>query len=98
MAIILWMDEAAWYIWRIAFGTWNIREGLPLHACSLLIWLAGLMLIKKDKRIYEFAYFVGIGGAVQALLTLDMVSTAFRTSVFSKHSFPTDYLSLQQYI
>lgn len=26
----------------------------------------------KDKRIYEFAYFIGIGGALQALFTPDI--------------------------
>jgi hypothetical integral membrane protein (TIGR02206 family) len=44
---------------------------LPLHICSILIWLAGFMLIFKNYRIYEFAYFIGIGGAMQALLTPD---------------------------
>ena len=54
------------------YGTWSIQEHLPLHACSVLIWLAGLMLIRKDYRIYEFAYLMGIGGALQALLTPDI--------------------------
>jgi len=45
---------------------------LPLHACSVLIWLAGFMLIKKNFCVYEFAYFLGIGGALQALLTPDI--------------------------
>jgi len=72
IAIILWLDESAWHIWKIASGTWNIQEGLPLHACSLLIWLAGYMLIRKDEHIYEFAYFIGIGGALQALFTPDI--------------------------
>ena len=72
IAILLLADEAAWHFWNIAFGTWNVQEHLPLHACSILIWLAGYMLIKKDQRIYEFAYFMGISGALQALLTPDI--------------------------
>jgi hypothetical integral membrane protein (TIGR02206 family) len=72
MAIILWANEAAWHLWNIAYGTWSIQEHLPLHACSVLIWLAGFMLIKKNYRIYEFAYLLGIGGALQALLTPDI--------------------------
>jgi hypothetical integral membrane protein (TIGR02206 family) len=36
-----------------------------------LIWLAGFMLIFKFYPIYEFVYFIGIGGAIQALLTPD---------------------------
>ncbi|MBE3119524.1 MAG: TIGR02206 family membrane protein [Candidatus Atribacteria bacterium] len=37
----------------------------------MLIWLAGFMLIFKNYRIYEFVYFLGIGGALQSLLTPD---------------------------
>lgn len=69
MAIILWVNEASMHLWNIVYGTWSIQEHLPLHACSVLIWLAGLMLIKKNFRIFEFAYLMGIGGALQALLT-----------------------------
>jgi hypothetical integral membrane protein (TIGR02206 family) len=70
MAILLWLDEASWHIWNIYWGHWTIQL-LPLHICSLLIWLTGFMLIFKVYRIYEFVYFIGIGGALQALLTPD---------------------------
>lgn len=70
MAIVLWLDEASWHIWNIYWGHWTVAQ-LPLHICSIMIWLTGLMLIFKNFRIYEFAYFIGIGGAMQALLTPD---------------------------
>lgn len=70
MAILLWMDEASWHIWNLYWGHWNVTL-LPFHICSLLVWLTGLMLIFKIRWIYEFAYFIGIGGAMQALLTPD---------------------------
>ena len=69
LAVIMLLDETAWHLWNVYHGTWNVQEHLPLHACSVLIWLAGIMLIQKNYRIYEFAYFMGIGGALQALLT-----------------------------
>ena len=72
MAVVMWVDEAAWHLWNIYHGTWSVQEHLPLHACSVLIWLAGFMLIFKNYRIYEFAYFLGIAGALQALLTPDV--------------------------
>jgi len=70
MAIILWVNEAGWHIWNIYWGHWTIDQ-LPLHICSLLIWLGGIMLVTRNYRIYEFAYFIGIAGALQALLTPD---------------------------
>lgn len=30
IAVIMWVDEAAWHIWNIVFGTWNIQEHLPI--------------------------------------------------------------------
>jgi len=69
LAILLWCVEASWHIWNLAVGTWTIQTMLPLHMCSVLIWLTGFMLIKKNYSIYEFVYFLGIGGALQALLT-----------------------------
>lgn len=72
LAIIMLLAESAWHLWNVYHGTWNVQEHLPLHACSLLIWLAGIMLIRKNYRIYEFAYFMGIAGALQALFTPDI--------------------------
>ncbi|HTX92569.1 MAG TPA: TIGR02206 family membrane protein [Anaerolineales bacterium] len=69
MAIVLWLNEASWHIWNIYWGHWSVQTMLPLHVCSAMIWLAGFMLIFKIRPIYEFAYFIGIGGAMQALLT-----------------------------
>jgi hypothetical integral membrane protein (TIGR02206 family) len=71
MAIILWADEVSWHVWNLYWGHWTIQTMLPLHVCSILIWLAGFMLIFKIKPIYEFVYFMGIGGGLQALLTPD---------------------------
>ena len=71
MAIVLWTDEVSWHLWNLYWGHWTVQTMLPLHICSLLIWLAGFMLIFKIYLIYEFVYFIGIGGAMQALLTPD---------------------------
>jgi hypothetical integral membrane protein (TIGR02206 family) len=69
LALVLWFNEIAWHVWNLAVGRWTIQEMLPLHVCSLLVWLGGLMLVTKSYRIYEFSYFIGIAGALQALLT-----------------------------
>lgn len=45
---------------------------LPFHLCSALVWLCTYMLISKNRTIYEFAYLIGIAGALQAVLTPDL--------------------------
>jgi hypothetical integral membrane protein (TIGR02206 family) len=71
LAIVLWLNEIAWHVWNIAVGTWNIQTMLPLHLCSVLVWLTGFMLIFRNYTLYEFAYFLGIGAAIQSLITPD---------------------------
>ena len=77
LAIVLWMDELSWHIWNIAVGKWTIQTMLPLNICSVLIWLTGFMLIFRNYRIYEFAYFLGIGAGLQYLMTPDLAIYGF---------------------
>lgn len=72
LALILWGNEIAWHAWNYAVGKWTIQTMLPLHLCSLLVWTGALMLVTRKYAIYEFMYFLGIGGALQALLTPDL--------------------------
>jgi hypothetical integral membrane protein (TIGR02206 family) len=36
------------------------------------VWTGAFMLVTKNYRIYEFMYFMGIAGAIQALATPDL--------------------------
>lgn len=71
LAGILVLNEFGWHVWNIATGQWSIQLHLPFHLCSVLVWLGAYMLITKSYPIFEFAYFLGIAGALQALLTPD---------------------------
>jgi hypothetical integral membrane protein (TIGR02206 family) len=72
LAIILWVNEIAWHVWNFAVGKWTIQTMLPLHLCSVLVWVGAFMLVTKNQFIYEFAYFLGIAGALQAVMTPDL--------------------------
>jgi hypothetical integral membrane protein (TIGR02206 family) len=69
VALILCGNELAWHYWNYAVGSWTIQTMLPLHLCSLLVWTGAFMLMTENYSIYEFMYFAGIGGAIQALAT-----------------------------
>jgi hypothetical integral membrane protein (TIGR02206 family) len=77
LAILLILNEAAWHIWNFSVGLWNIQTMLPLHLCSVFVFASAVMLVKRDYRIYEFAYLIGIAGAVQPLFTPDLGSYGF---------------------
>lgn len=69
MAIVLCLDDFSWQVWNACWGHWSFQTMLPLHLCSMMMILALFILIFKNYRIYEFVYFLGIGGAFQALMT-----------------------------
>ncbi len=68
-AIAIVLNETALHIWSAYWGIWNIQTMLPLHMCSVIIWLSAYMLVTKNYSIYEMVYFLGLGGAIQAVLT-----------------------------
>jgi hypothetical integral membrane protein (TIGR02206 family) len=68
-AIAIVVNETALHIWSAYWGIWNIQTMLPLHMCSVIIWLSAYMLVTKNYGIYEMVYFLGLGGAMQAVLT-----------------------------
>jgi len=71
MATLLVVNEIAWHLWNYLTGQWTIQTMLPLHLCSVLVWVSAYMLVTGNYTIYEYAYFLGIAGATQALLTPD---------------------------
>jgi len=85
LALILWGNEFAWHYWNYAVGKWTIQTMLPLHLCSLLVWTGAFMLVTKNYRIYEFMYFMGIGGAIQALATPGLGNYGFPHFLFFQY-------------
>ncbi len=69
--VIMVVNELAWHIWKAWIGEWSVQTMLPLHMCSVFVILNSIMLLTRNYRIYEFSYFLGIGGAMQAVLTPD---------------------------
>jgi hypothetical integral membrane protein (TIGR02206 family) len=72
LAVILIVNESLWHIWNLVTGQWSVQTTLPLHLCSVFVFLCAYMLVKHSFAIYEFAYLLGIAGALQAILTPDL--------------------------
>jgi conserved hypothetical integral membrane protein TIGR02206 len=69
LAALLLLFDIALHVWYFAADQWDPSWTLPLHLCSLTLILSFIMLWTKSYRLFEFNYFAGIGGALQALLT-----------------------------
>ncbi len=72
LASILIITELSFQIWCIYKKVWTPEYNLPFHLCSAATIICIIMLIKKSYFIYELAYFWGLAGAMQALLTPDL--------------------------
>ena len=69
LAIALAVNEIGLHIWSAYWGIWNIQTMLPLHLCSVMVWITVYTALTDNRSLYEFCYFLGIGGALQAFLT-----------------------------
>lgn len=69
IASIMLVNEFAWHAWNLGTGAWSIRENLPLHLCGISIWTMIYMLFTRDYRLYPIIFFIGLGGAAQAIIT-----------------------------
>ena len=73
LVAVLVGSEGFFHLWRVYAGLWNVQENLSLlHLCGLMIWVSAAALLTRNPRLYEFVYFLGVGGATQALLTPDV--------------------------
>jgi hypothetical integral membrane protein (TIGR02206 family) len=71
VAIFLVLNELAWHLYNLRAGTWSVRDMLPLHICSVMVFASAILLMTKSYRVYEFQYFLGITAASQVLFTPD---------------------------
>ena len=70
IAILLIISTITEHSRNIMNGYWNISENLPLHLCGISNLIACFILfIKKNKVLYEFLFYAGIIGGIQAFLT-----------------------------
>ncbi len=77
LAWVLIVDEALWHLWNWTPGRWSVETTLPLHLCSILVFMSAILLVNKSYGLYELVYLLGIAGASQALLTPDAGAYGF---------------------
>lgn len=77
LATLLILQEISYHLWNIYIDEWTLQKMLPLHVCSAFVWLSAVMLVTGNRRIYEFTFFLGLSGALQAVLTPDIADYGF---------------------
>ncbi len=73
----LLVNEVVWMAWLWATDQWSVRTVLPLHLCSAMVYVGSAALVTRSQALYEPLYFLGIGGAAQALMTPNVGAHGF---------------------
>ncbi|CAM3918841.1 TIGR02206 family membrane protein [Mesobacillus thioparans] len=72
MFSILILSEVSLQAWLWWSDHWAYQYSLPLHLSSISLILSAILLLNKRYALFEFTYFVGVGSALQAMLTPDI--------------------------
>jgi hypothetical integral membrane protein (TIGR02206 family) len=75
LVIILAISELSIIFWSISVDQWDLKFNLPLQLCTISLYLCMYMLVFKCYPIFEIVYFFGLAGALQALITPDLLYT-----------------------
>jgi len=75
LGFALILNELLKPFYLIALGDYKWTNTVPLHACHISSYTAGLFLLTREQKFFDFAYFWGLGGGTMALLTPDVEFT-----------------------
>lgn len=76
-AALLALNEMSWHVWAASTDQYVIQRMLPLHLCSVMVWVSVIALLTNTRKLYPLLYFLGVAGGVQALITPDAESFGF---------------------
>nr|WP_295974522.1 TIGR02206 family membrane protein [uncultured Bacillus sp.] len=68
-AISLITIEIVYHIWMLVNGSWTLSHSIPLELCNISLILCVLLLLTREKIIFEILFFTAILGASQAIFT-----------------------------
>lgn len=72
LAGLLLFTEVFFQLWHLYTGYWSAAYTLPLQLCSVSLLFSIGMLMTNSFRLYEITFFIGVGGAAQAMITPEL--------------------------
>jgi len=72
LAVVILANEAAWWIWLGAHGTWSASYALPFQLCDVAGVVAAAALWTRQPLLVELTYFWGLAGTANGLITPDV--------------------------
>jgi len=72
LAVVILANEAAWWVWLGAQGTWSLSYALPLQLCDVAAVASAAALWFRKPLLVELTYFWGLAGTANGLITPDI--------------------------
>jgi hypothetical integral membrane protein (TIGR02206 family) len=72
IAVAIVVTELSWQPYVLANHSWSVAFSLPVQLCDVGGFVAAAALVWRQVLLVEVAYFWGLGGTLQALLTPDL--------------------------
>jgi hypothetical integral membrane protein (TIGR02206 family) len=84
LAVIILVNEGAWWVWLGAHGTWSPSYALPLQLCDVAAVVSAAALWFRKQLLVELTYFWGLAGTANGLITPD-ITDHFPSFVFMEY-------------
>jgi hypothetical integral membrane protein (TIGR02206 family) len=72
LALLILANEAGWWVWLGFQHTWSASYALPLQLCDVVAFVAAAALWTHRPLLVELAYFWGLAGTTNALISPDL--------------------------
>jgi hypothetical integral membrane protein (TIGR02206 family) len=72
MALTVVVAELSWQPYALSNHAWSVAASLPVQLCDVGGFVAAAALLWRQLLLVEVAYFWGLGGTLQAVLTPDL--------------------------
>lgn len=72
LSAALVINELSLYVYKAQHHWFQFPHGMPLQLCDLAVWVAAAALLVRRGLVFECAYYFGLAGTLQALLTPDL--------------------------
>lgn len=69
LGILMIIIELGDLSYRLLFIGQSVSDNLPFHLCGPIYYMVAVMLITRNRTLYDLTYFLGIAGASNSLLT-----------------------------
>ena len=79
LAGVLLTNDAIYWTYRIRTAGLDgfVERHLPLHLCGAAVMLTAITLLLRNRRAYELAWFWGMVGSLNAVITPGGIETGF---------------------